>query len=121
MSFGAYTVKQIQTLGGESISGTACDVRTPFVVDAATDKVAWQFLFTPTGATTKGTVTYAYTIPSAGESHDAKGTYLISAADPDGVRHLSLQVSDHVVFHGFDGKLPVSYKFDLVPLGTGCP
>jgi hypothetical protein len=118
--FGAYTVKQIETLGGESINGLVCDVRLPFVVNAATSKVAWVFLFTPTGNGGTGNVAYTYNIPSAGESHQATGTYTVTDSDQSGTRHVDLTVSDHVVFKGFDGNIPVHYKFDLVPAST-CP
>ncbi|MGZ4673315.1 MAG: hypothetical protein ACXWBO_11520 [Ilumatobacteraceae bacterium] len=118
--FGAYTVKQIETVGGESINGLVCDVRHPFVVNAATSKVAWVFLFTPTGNGGTGNVSYAYSIPSAGESHAATGTYTVTDSDQSGTRHVSLTVSDHVVFKGFDGNMPLHYKFDLVPAST-CP
>jgi hypothetical protein len=118
---GPYAVKQIETLGGEKISGTVCSTSAPFVVAAATSKVAWTFGFLPTDAD-KGKVSYAYNIPSAGESHAASGTYTIAQPGADGTRRLSLQVSDHVVFKGFDGNIPLRYKFDLVPTGiTGCP
>jgi hypothetical protein len=118
--FGAYTVKQIQSLGGESINGLVCDIRQPFGVNAATSKVAWVFLFTPTGNGATGNVSYTYNIPSAGESHQATGTYTVTDSDQSGTRHADLTVSDHVVFKGFDGNIPVHYKFDLVP-GPACP
>ena len=118
--FGAYTVKQIETLGGESINGLVCDIRQPFVVNAATSKVAWVFLFTPTGDGGTGNVSYTYSIPSAGESHDATGNYTVTDSDQSGTRHVNLTVSDHVVFKGFDGNIPAHYKFDLVPAST-CP
>src|SRR5439155_160620 len=72
------------------------------------------FVFIPQDAV-HGVVTYAYSIPSAGETHDAKGTYTISPPRPDGTLTLSLSVSDHVVFRGFDGHIPLNYRFDLVP------
>ena len=111
-----YTVKQIQTLGGETISGTVCSTTAPFFVSAATSKAAWTFQFNG------GRVKYAYSIPSAGESHSATGTYTLSRPDRDGTIHLSLGVSDHVVFKGFDGNIPLKYRFDLVPsIDVHCP
>jgi hypothetical protein len=118
--FGAYTVKQIETVGGETINGSVCDVRRPFAVNAATSRVGWVFLFSPTGNGGTGSVSYAYSIPSAGESHTATGTYTVSDSDPNGTRHVDLTVSDHVVFKGFDGNIPLNYKFDLVP-AADCP
>ena len=120
---GPYQVKQTRTLGHETISGSVCDVRRGFMVNAIAPAVSWNFVFTPTGpdgsqGPVTGTVAYAYNISSAGESHDATGSYAVSGADPDGTRHVSLTVRDHVVFHGFDGVIPVSYSFDLVPTAT---
>ncbi len=116
-----YVVKQVETLGGEAISGIVCSPSRPFAVAAHTSKVAWTFAFAPRSAT-DGSVSYAYSIPSAGESHRATGSYRVSPPEHDGTLHLSLTVSDHVVFKGFDGNIPLRYKFDLVPTGTGgCP
>jgi hypothetical protein len=118
---GPYAVKQIETLGGEVISGQVCSTSQPFGVAAHTSKAAWTFGFVPHNGSS-GAVSYAYSIPSAGESHQATGTYTLSAPETDGTLHLALSVSDHVVFKGFDGNIPVNYKFDLVPSGaTGCP
>jgi hypothetical protein len=114
-------VKQIETLGGETISGVVCSLLLPFSVNSVTPRVSFVFVFAPRD-TGHGQVTYAYFIPSAGESHDAKGNYTISPASADGTLLLSLAVSDHVVFKGFDGNIPLQYKFDLVPSTTvTCP
>ena len=115
--YGSYSVKQIVSLGGETISGTVCDVRQPFQVGAVAPRAVWSFMFVPDGAQDghAGALSYAYEIPSAGESHAATGTYTISDSGPDGVRHVALKVSDHGVFKGFDGNIPASYNFDLVP------
>ncbi len=111
---GPYLVKQTETLGHESISGQVCSTVAPFFVTSVTPEATFTFNFVPAAAD-HGTLTYAYSIPKAGESHSATGTYTISLARSDGTRTLSLRVSDHVVFKGFDGNLPVGYKFDLVP------
>lgn len=116
---GPYTVKQVESLGGEKISGLVCNVGQPFIVSASTSRVSWQFVFVPKDENA-GAVSYAYNIPSAGESHSANGSYTVSAADKNGTRTVNLKVSDHVVFHGFDGNIPVAYKFDLVPVSTTC-
>ena len=118
---GPYLVKQIETLGGESISGVVCSTSSPFSVAAHTSKAAWTFVFVPRDAS-HGSVSYRYSIASAGESHDARGTYAIAGAAPAGALQVSLVVSDHVVFHGFDGNIPNQYKFDLVsqPGAPGC-
>lgn len=112
----AYTVKQIETLGGESISGTVCNITKPFTVTATTPKVTFAFLFVPRRPL-GGSVSYSYSIPSAGESHTAAGTYVMTESK-DGTLLVSLVVSDHVTFKGFDGNIPNRYKFDLVPSGT---
>jgi hypothetical protein len=119
---GPYVVKQIETLGGESISGIVCSVTKPFSVLSVTPRVTFTFYFVPQNAG-HGNVSYAYTIESAGESHDAKGTYTLSPVDKAGTLQLSMSVSDHVVFKGFDGNIPNRYKFNLVPSAetTSCP
>ena len=118
---GPYVVKQIETLGGEAISGFVCSVTQPFSVLSATPHVTFTFAFVPKDAQ-HGNVSYAYSVPRAGESHDASGTYTLSPVDKAGTLQLSLAVSDHVVFKGFDGNIPNRYKFNLVPSGdTSCP
>jgi len=118
---GPYVVKQIQTLADEKISGEVCSITNAFIVNVTTPKVAFNFSFVPAGAE-RGKWTYAYSIPSAGESHDAHGDYTISQASTDGTLLVSMTGSDHVVFKGFDGSFPVHYTFDLVPSqNTGCP
>ena len=112
----AYVVKQTETLGGEQISGSVCNIAKPFTVTSVTPKVTFVFVFAPREVL-KGSVSYAYSIPSAGESHAATGTYTISEGT-SGVLTLSLVVSDHVKFQGFDGNIPNRYKFDLVPTGA---
>ncbi len=118
---GPYLVKQTETLGGETLSGAVCSLTEPFIVTSTTPKVTFTFVFTPQAAD-HGTLTYAYSIPSAGETHDAHGTYTIQPAGADGTLTLSLSVSDHVTFKGFDGNIPLKYQFNLVPTaGVPCP
>jgi hypothetical protein len=118
---GPYVVKQTETLGGEVISGFVCSLTQPFGVLSNTPNVTFTFYFVPQNAQL-GKVSYAYSIPKAGESHDAAGTYSLNQVDKDGTLQLSLSVSDHVVFKGFDGNIPNRYKFNLVPSGsTSCP
>ena len=109
-----YVVKQLVSLGHESISGGVCSVTKPFAVSAVAPSVSWAFNFAPLGVD-HGNWTYAYVISKAGESHDAKGTYTLTQTSPDGTLLLTMKGSDHVVFKGFDGNFPVSYKFNLVP------
>jgi hypothetical protein len=119
--YGPYQVKQIETLGGESISGFVCNLTQPFTVLSTTPKVAFTFVFVPQDAQ-RGKVTYTYSIPKAGESHNAAGTYTLALLDKAGTQQLSLTVSDHVVFKGFDGNIPLRYKFNLVPsTNVSCP
>ncbi len=118
---GPYVVEQTETLGGEKISGVACDLANPFDVTSAAPAITFVFRFFP-AASDHGQVTYAYSIPSAGESHNATGSYSIQPIKGSNKLHLSLKVSDHVVFHGFDGNIPLRYEFNLAPIGgTPCP
>ncbi|MCL4506257.1 MAG: hypothetical protein M1434_15455 [Chloroflexi bacterium] len=119
--YGPYLVKQIETLGGESISGFVCSLTQPFTVLSTTPKVTFTFVFVPQDAQ-RGKVTYTYSIPKAGESHNAAGTYTLALLDKVGTQQLSLTVSDHVVFKGFDGNIPLHYRFNLVPsTNASCP
>ena len=121
ISAGPYEVKQIETLGGEVISGVVCSLTQPFGVLSNTPHVTFTFYFVPQNKQ-QGKVSYKYSIPSAGELHDAAGTYLLTPVDKGGTLQLSLAVSDHVVFKGFDGNIPNHYKFNLVPSdNTSCP
>jgi len=116
-----YIVKQIETLGGEVISGVVCSLAQPFSVLSTTPHVTFSFAFVPLNAQ-QGKVSYAYSIKSAGESHDASGTYSLTPVGNDGTLQLSMAVSDHVVFKGFDGNIPNHYKFNLVPSDNStCP
>jgi hypothetical protein len=119
---GPFIVKQIETLGGESISGGVCRLGDAFVVNFVTPKVAFSAQFTPGASALTGNVSYAYSIPGAGESHNAQGSYTGQPDRADGAVHITMIVSDHVVFKGFDGNIPNRYKFDLAstPGGT-CP
>jgi hypothetical protein len=116
---GPYLVVQIETLGHEVISGLVCALDKPFAVHMATPKVSFDTGFVPND-NTRGAVTYAYNIPSAGESHEAHGSYTITPAK-DGILSLAFQVSDHVVFHGFDGNIPLRYKMNLAPIPNQSP
>ena len=118
---GPYVVKQTESLGGETISGDVCSTLAAFNVDAATSRVKWTFKFVPT-TTDGGTWKYDYVIAGAGESHDASGNFTLGPAGSDGTLPLSMTGSDHVVFKGFDGQMPVKYAFDLAPsTNTSCP
>jgi hypothetical protein len=117
---GPYVVKQIETLGHESIAGYVCSTTNAFIVNVAAPKAAFVFNFMPQAAD-HGTWTYAYSISSAGETHDASGNYKISPGE-DNKLQLTMTGSDHVTFKGVDQKFPVNYKFDLVPSeNTSCP
>jgi hypothetical protein len=122
MRDGPYVVKQIETLGHEQISGGVCRLGDTFVVNFVTPKVAFSAVFTPGASAMAGSVSYAYSVPGAGESHTAKGNYTGQPDAPLRVVHINMVVSDHVVFHGFDGNIPNTYKFDLVSTpGESCP
>ncbi|MGB8646773.1 MAG: hypothetical protein WCF84_16150 [Anaerolineae bacterium] len=118
---GPFVVKQTETLGGEKISGFVCSVTQPFQVTVAAPEVTFAFYFLPAAAD-HGQWTYAYSLPRAGESHDAKGNYTIRPASENGVLTLVMTGSDHVVFHGFDGNIPTHYQFNLAPASNvPCP
>jgi hypothetical protein len=114
MPVGPFIVKQIETLGGESISGGVCRLGDVFAVNFVTPRVAFTALFTPVASALAGNVSYRYSIPSAGESHAAQGNYTGQVDTAARAVHISMFVSDHVVFKGFDGNIPNRYKFDLV-------
>jgi hypothetical protein len=116
-----YKVKQTTSLGGEVVSGTVCDLTKPFNVTFATPPVTFTIAFRPRDGA-GGALSYRYLLPRAGESHDASGTYTASVPGADAVVHVVTQVSDHVVFKGFDGIKPTTYAFDLVPAPDAtCP
>jgi hypothetical protein len=117
---GPYTVVKVMDVGGATPSGFVCSIERPFTVHMDTPKVSFNIGFAPAGKT-RGTWTYAYSIPSAGESHDAIGSHTITPAGADGTRSLSINGKDHVVFHGFDGPMPMSYTMKLVPVTGPSP
>ena len=119
---GPFVVKQIASLGGESISGEVCDLAVTFTVGVDAPSTTFVFKFVPQAAD-HGQVYYAYVIAGAGESHDAKGNYTIGEPSADGTLLLSMTVSDHVTFKGFSGTFNNEYKFNLVPssTNTSCP
>lgn len=120
-SGGPFVVKQTQTLGGEKISGFVCNLTQPFQVTVAAPEVTFLFNYFPVAAD-HGRWNYAYSLPRAGESHDAKGNYTIRQGSENGVLVLAMTGSDHVVFHGFDGNIPTRYQFNLVPAANlPCP
>jgi hypothetical protein len=118
---GPYVVKQIRSAGGETISGEVCSITEVFDETFKAPAVTFITKFVPQNASA-GNLSYAYSLPKAGETHDATGTYTLSLAGADGTLLLSMKVSDHVVFKGFDGIMPVNYEFNLVPsMNTSCP
>ncbi len=118
---GPYVVKQIVSLGKETISGVVCNVANPFTVQAVAPAVSWSFLFVPASGT-QGAWTYAYNIKSAGETHSASGTYTITPAGKDGTLLLTMTGRDNVAFKGFSGPMPIRYSFNLAPTGgPACP
>lgn len=71
-------------------------------------------MFFPQGAD-RGSLSYAYSFPSLGEAHNASGSYTIGVDNvATNTLLLTMKVSDHVTFKGYDGIVPVNYKFDLV-------
>lgn len=118
---GPYLVKQTQHRGDEVITGVVCDLTRPFTVNVQTKPITFNWGFVP-ATDRKGAYSDAYSFPSLGETHDAKGNYTVTGPDPTGMLTLSMAGQDHVVFKGFDGNIPFSYSFGLVPVDQpGCP
>jgi len=111
---GPYHAVKVMNLGGETLDGTVCAINQPFVVSMATPKITFDIQFVPTDKT-QGTWTYAYNFADLGETHNASGSYTISVPAGDGTRSLTIDGSDHVVFHGFDGSIPMHYVIGLSP------
>jgi hypothetical protein len=124
--FDYYQVKQTQHLGDEVVSGGAClpsaggAAQQRLAVRMTTQTITFLIGFQPT-TTSAGSFTYAYSFPDLGESHSATGTYTLSGPAADGMRTVRLTGRDHVVFNGFDGPIPVTYAFGLVPVQPSCP
>lgn len=111
----AYVVQQTGHLGGETISGVVPCITAPFGVTSVTPNVTFVFHFIPAKAL-NGAFTYAYSIPSAGETHSATGNYTIRE-QKDGTLVLTMTGRDDVAFPHFTGPFPVRYSFNLVPSG----
>ena len=112
---GPYVVTQTMSLGRETISGSACDEAQPFDVHFVTRPATFDARFEPaTAAGQPGQWHYGYGIPRAGESHAAQGTFTLQADLAARALHVTMTGSDHVVFKGFDGNMPIDYQFDLV-------
>ena len=107
-------------LGGETLDGLVCAINRPFSVHMDTPRISFDVGFMPVDKT-EGNWSYAYNFPDLGETHDAKGSYTISAPAPDNTRNLKISGSDHVVFNGFDGPFPMNYTMQLQPVsGPAC-
>jgi hypothetical protein len=114
-------VKQIESLGKETISGRVCSLTLPFDVQTVAPAITFLFHFVP-GAADHGQWTYAYSLRAAGETHAAHGSFTVRQVNAGGTLQLTMSGSDHVVFHGFDGNIPTHYAFQLVPApNTACP
>jgi hypothetical protein len=118
---GPYNVVQIVKLGDETITGFVCDQTKQFSVNVSTPKIQFVIYFTPT-ISDQGTLAYSYNFPALGESHDATGSYTITGPGNDGSLLVNFSSKDHVVFKGFDGIIPLTDKFNLVPAQIpNCP
>jgi hypothetical protein len=114
-----YSVKLTHPMGGLVLgtpAGGVC-VDHPFQIPAQNPSVAFTLMFDPTN---NNAFSYSYTVPDAGETDDATGTYTL-APHADGSLTVSVTGQDHSVFTGFDGNIPFSYSFDLVPMDGSCP
>jgi hypothetical protein len=111
---GPYRAVKVMNMGGESLDGAVCALGQPFTVHLDTPRISFNIHFAPAGAA-QGGWTYAYGFPSLGETHNATGSYEISASAPDGTRRLTIDGRDRVVFNGFDGPIPMHYVIGLMP------
>jgi hypothetical protein len=127
---GPYEVKQLETLGREKIKGQVCELADGFDVTFETPPAAFKMHFKPDIVAARsiksvplhGTVAYQYSIPRAGETHDATGLYGLAADSAAHRIHVAIEVKDHVRFKGYDGVPKTRYRFDLVPMpGATCP
>jgi hypothetical protein len=117
---GPYQVKQTMHAGDETLQSPPGGVCTNKIwsVPSVTPKVSFVIVFDAYNADagiSGNNVSYSYTIPSAGESHQGHGSYTLTKHQ-DGSLTVSFRVQDHVVFKGFDGNIPLNYHFDLVQM-----
>ncbi len=116
---GPYIIKQ--TVGDAALSAIVCRLDRPFSISVATPKVSFVMALQPTGSAA-GTLSYGYSLPAAGETDTATGSYKVGAPAPDNSRQLAMQIRDHTVFKGFDGTVPFSETVTLQPQpGAACP
>jgi hypothetical protein len=117
---GPYSVNLTHPEGGlvmDTPPGGVC-VNHPFQIPASNPSVSFTLMFDPTNG---NAFSYSYTVPDAGETDDATGTYVLTPHG-DGSLTVSVTAQDHMVAQRLDVMVPVNYSFDLVPLGSGsCP
>jgi hypothetical protein len=120
-TLGPYHIVKVKNVGGETVDGVVCAIDRPFVVHMQTRPATFDIKFEPADKA-RGTWTYAYDIPRAGESHKASGEYTMSAPAADGTRALTIDGKDFVTFKGFAGPMPMQYVFGLAPASSdsGC-
>lgn len=127
---GPYEVKQLETLGREKVWGRVCGLADDFEVAFDTPPANFRMHFkpdlivarAPRSVPLHGTLAYQYSIPRAGETHDATGLYDLEEDRAAHRIHVAIDVDDHVRFKGFDGVPKTKYKFDLEPVpGASCP
>jgi hypothetical protein len=115
---GPYRVVKVMDRAGELVDGIVCSIAEPFVVHMQTRPATFDIKFEPADKS-RGTWTYAYDIPRAGESHRAHGEHVVSAAAADGTRSLTIDGPDFVTFRGFAGPMPMHYVMGLAPVAAG--
>ena len=127
---GPYKVRQLETLGREKIKGEVCGLTDDFDITFETPPATFKMHFkpdilaahSPGSVPLHGTLAYQYSIPRAGETHDATGLYGLAADLAAHRIHVAIEVKDHVRFKGFDGVPKTRYRFDLEPdPGAPCP
>ena len=120
-SLGPYRVVKVMDRAGEAVSGIVCAIDRPFIVHMQTRPATFDIEFEPADKS-RGTWTYAYDIPAAGESHRAHGDHTVSPATADGTRSLTIDGPDFVTFRGFAGPIQMHYVMGFAPIadGGGC-
>ena len=115
---GPYRVVKVMDRAGEVVDRIVCSIAEPFVVHMQTRPATFDIKFEPADKS-RGTWTYAYDIPRAGESHRAHGEHVVSAAAADGTRSLTIDGPDFVTFRGFAGPIEMHYVMGLAPVAAG--
>lgn len=115
---GPYNAEKIMNLGGETLSGFVCALDQPFTISMLAGGRSFDIQFMPTDST-QGTFSYGYSVPEAGETVTAEGSYRVSEAAADGSRTLTLDGTQVNRFSGGSPTFHLQYSIGLTPQTTG--